>query len=496
MSIESLDRFILILMLVALFIIISTMTAAAIVKGLLFMAPGRENIHNVVVQPQKKPSEQRKPSSRIQRLKNWLQTKLGIKKEELHIGIEKDEPQLGIAKEESKLASSSTSIIEPSSAVLKLPTEVLTKIMEHLPASSATSFTFSCKQTYRRLGSTYSSILMEDSGEIFAYLNLLARDLPDQIACQMCGRLHKITSAHWYASQPCGPHSLYEDCKRYEHGYDVKRNLGDEFNILVFQMAMKQYKLGLNCDQLLRVISSNGTVTEKNPWGHVIRKRTDCTIFQGFMIQRVQSAFINMTWKTVRESELGLSFDLCSHFSLESSKKSLCVFSKPYISQKCLWKRDWYRHTTGQKTLRKDDLAGSGLRRCTYCWTEFRIDLDYSPDYGLVVACTRWKNFGKEPHVSDPVWKEHLGDEITQSQLGDHSRVLRSSSLILEPQGSGPLSSAPLSVAFDNDDEEMLVRRNHRNDILDMQLKSKGRYEAQKYRDMLKMLKPNAYCPE
>jgi hypothetical protein len=443
---------------------------AAIAIGMLFMAAGLQNTHGIALQPQEKPSEQRKPPSRTQRLKNWLRTKLGIQKE-------------------SQQELSSSTIVEQSAAVLKLPTEVLVRILEYLPASSATAFTFTCKQTYQRLDRTYSSILMEHSGEKFAYLNLLARDLPDQVSCQLCGRLHEIADARWYANYYTGPHSLYDDSQQYEHPDDVRRNLGDNFNILVFRMAMKQYKLGLNYDQLLQVISSV-RAKPKILSDLVIRKRTDCTIFRGFMIQRVQSAFINMTWKTIKESHQSLQFFICSHIILESSKTSLCIFTytEVHYKRKSLWSRRWYKDTTDQKTLKRDELEGSGLRQCPYCWTECRIDLDYSPDYGLVVACTRWKNLGKEPQVSDRIWGEHLKNvmSITPRQRECHSRVLKSSSL----------DSGPLAVAFGNDEEEMLVQRNHRNDILDMQLRFKSSHEAQEYRRMLKLLKPTTYCPE
>jgi hypothetical protein len=131
------------------------------------------------------------------------------------------------------------------SPLSRLPKEVLLCIIDHLPASSAASFSVSCLQIQHRIGNRYiknlSGSSLRSTEDTVEFLNLLKRDLPDQIACSACKKLHKIKHARRYMERR--PHSrlrlhpcLFRDCEHrtalYLHG---------NFSSVVFKMAMKRY---------------------------------------------------------------------------------------------------------------------------------------------------------------------------------------------------------------------------------------------------------------
>jgi hypothetical protein len=415
--------------------------------------------------------ELQKPASKLQQIRKSFSRKLGIQNPQSLGNFGKQCP----------------STATPSSPLEKLPAEILVQILDQIPPSSATAFTFSCKHIYRLLGNKYSSILSDNSGETLAYLQLLDKDLPDQIVCRPCGRLHKMASVEWYANCAYSPHWRSSDYQGdHSRPYHVQNCCGDGFNTIVFQMAMKQHKLGLNCGKFLKIISQDSPPKEGKHC--ILRNRTDYTIVQGYMIQRVQSAVINIRWMTLIEVP-GVNFpaDICSHLRLDVSIKSLSINKAPFFENRYLWERSWYKDSPGQKTLERDDLTGSGLHRCKHCYTEVQIDLDYSSDYGLVVVCTRWKNLGSDPHHSDPIWRGHVEDGGCCTAL-----TPRASSQV-QPRIKPIPGLDPLAVAFDNE-EELLLIRNHRNDAR-KELEAAAFFEKPKWEKILRELNPRAYCP-
>jgi hypothetical protein len=79
-----------------------------------------------------------------------------------------------------------------NSPLNRRPNEVLLCIMDYLPASSATSFSLSCLQLQHRIGNRHIKNLSGSTEDTVKFLNLLERDLPDQIVCYACNKLHKI----------------------------------------------------------------------------------------------------------------------------------------------------------------------------------------------------------------------------------------------------------------------------------------------------------------
>jgi hypothetical protein len=90
--------------------------------------------------------------------------------------------------------------------------------------------------------------------------------------------------------------------------------------------------------------------------------------------------------------------------------------------------------------------AGSGLRRCQECRTEYCINFRYYDGHGLALFFTRWKDLGAGP--DSEVWKQHLPPRATsslralfESQVWDQTSVGLQNKLEARPQ-EGDLCSA------------------------------------------------------
>jgi hypothetical protein len=265
------------------------------------------------------------------------------------------------------------------SPLSRLPKEVLLCIIDHLPASSAASFSVSCLQIQHRIGNRYiknlSGSSLRSTEDTVEFLNLLKRDLPDQIACSACKKLHKIKHARRYMERrprsrlrlhPC----LFRDCEHrtalYLHG---------NFSSAVFKMAMKRYNQ--NNPEHTKLLKLLERKLEKGRDFtraiHIRQYEAQIRIVNGSLFIRQQMAFYLRSWYPYVGSE-GLYFWICPHHTYHN--------------------------------YRNPSYTNSGLQQCNHCRTEYQIDFRTHSRHVLVVYCTQWKDLGAGPDYR--TWKAHI----------------------------------------------------------------------------------------
>ncbi len=310
-----------------------------------------------------------------------------------------------------------------SSVLNKAPVEILLCIIDYLPLEAAAAFSLSCMYLKRLLGTQHLLRVSSSTKGTLALLNLLALDLPDQVACSTCNRLHTIQNLRRYNNATYTAISITNRyyflrtpaCTEQDLGA-VSWDISRLFGTTAFKMAIKRYHQKPECTELLRIMSSKEARTIHME-DYIQQFKEECRIVQGCLLHRLQSVYV------LRKRSSTVPFRI-NRFS-----ERIC----PHIS-----------FTTSEH-------VGSGATRCQKCRTEYRIDFKYYDGHGPAMFFTRWKDLGTGPE--DEVWKEHLLWSGSQSVAG-----LRASFISPAPaQTSGRLQNQPrdgdLSSAFEGSDD-------------------------------------------
>ena len=82
-----------------------------------------------------------------------------------------------------------TGIVYPKQA----PNDLLIRIPDYLPTPSAAAFSICCMQIKRLVGDQcLEDVARQRPADTLEFLDLLALDLPDQVICYACHKLHEI----------------------------------------------------------------------------------------------------------------------------------------------------------------------------------------------------------------------------------------------------------------------------------------------------------------
>lgn len=176
-----------------------------------------------------------------------------------------------------------------ASSLGKLPAETLLQIRDYLPYPSASSFSICCKQINQLIGNSplYTRQDILEVGE------LLARDLPDKVACSVCMVFHDLKNAkkHITCSYTSESAACVAASRRFSDTTESWFMMGGHFSAVVFKMAMKLYK---HHPADLRILSLMSPRAEIGPRIRYCRLcKTDCRIVQATLMQRVQEIFIS-----------------------------------------------------------------------------------------------------------------------------------------------------------------------------------------------------------
>ncbi|KAJ8065085.1 hypothetical protein OCU04_005798 [Sclerotinia nivalis] len=374
------------------------------------------------------------------------------------------------------------------STIEKLPAEVWIHILDQLPISSAAAASICSPNIKGKMRDRYLRLLVTQPDEMILFLELLAIDLPNHVACEACLKLHCMDNAlslqtgyrppkpfdtsnmkeadrvvletwdHLNKGIIDNPHRLMNENNGSRRGRHARRGrpqpecddrrytyLGWDFNTAIWEMAMKRYNLGQDYASLLNIMSgitSNNNYLFSLEWQ---QPRVDHTIAHGFMIQRVQRiAIVDAMLPSYRNR---VCFDICQHWDWFGDENGAHIKNR--------WEDEGRGLSAGENIQIEGD---SGLWRCTQCWTEFQINVENS-DKNIVMIITRWKNLGLKPDKHDENFKRHLGllDQTqtqTQAQTQRHDEQVwanpSETMMKFQNEVTGLTDLSPLSKAFTN----------------------------------------------
>lgn len=142
-----------------------------------------------------------------------------------------------------------------ASILSSIPLEILLEIVDHLPPSSAAVFSVSCIQIKRLLGTRYLIYLGDQPSYKLGFLQLLARDLPDRVACSICHKLHSTKNSE-DSLRKVSQQGGFLSCIEADFRADVPSYIDRNFSSFLFQMAMKRYETNADPSRFLKLLSS------------------------------------------------------------------------------------------------------------------------------------------------------------------------------------------------------------------------------------------------
>lgn len=280
-----------------------------------------------------------------------------------------------------------------SSALSKLPPELILCIARFLPPESAASFSLCCRPIYFALGTQYLKALEDDEQlDRYKFLTLLERDLPNYILCYYCKKLHGINNAyrHIYSNRRYLGSNRYLQCWKADYESLTHIYIHGGFSFTVFQMTMKLYRQGLDYPKLLDLLSYKTKTYFRH--GYVEQRMALARIVAGsFLIREQRIVMIPPTQPSPIPWDS--DFVICRHFSLMSTK-SFDLFKDAI--QRAHWDEP------------KDYRNWKGIIQCKYCLTEFRVDFKNFGERGNAMFVTKWQDLGQGRSPLDHKWESHI----------------------------------------------------------------------------------------
>jgi hypothetical protein len=278
-----------------------------------------------------------------------------------------------------------------SSALSKLPLELILHIARFLPPGSAPSFSLCCRPIYFILGTQYLKALEEnEQSDRYKFLTLLERDLPNYIACFYCKKLHAINKAHryLYSNRHYSGADSYLSCWVADFELGTGYCIHDDFSFTVFRMAMKLHRQGLDCSKLLNLLSYKTKTHFRR--GYVEQCTALAQIVAGSLFIREQRIFMIPPTQPL-PTPYDPYFVICPHIRFKSVESQY-------------WEIIHIAHWDEPK----DYQNGEGIIQCKYCLTEFRTDFKSFGGRGNAIFVTRWKDLGEGRSPLDHKWQSHV----------------------------------------------------------------------------------------
>jgi hypothetical protein len=294
----------------------------------------------------------------------------------------------------------------------KLPLELFLHVIDYLPGSSVLSLSLSCKQV-KVLIETYCADRIIGA-DISTFLTLLERDLPDQVACSACERLHSMENSMRYI-----PHGLQEEIKRRPNCVSADEEgrpssfVDGNFSTIVFRMVMKSHAQDSKwTPQLLQTLSRN-FAKEEDEYTKV--HKTEYRIVEGSLLMRTQITFLTTAWWHFPiPKKKAIEFSICSHLNFQSdafNTESAKVTSCYPVQDSNIWTTQ-LAHLMGEARY-----ESSAIQRCRYCRTEFQLYIRHDGPHAKMHH-TVWKDLGAG--LQDEKWKRHIrqvGDRKVPSRI-------------------------------------------------------------------------------
>ncbi|ELR08051.1 hypothetical protein GMDG_08592 [Pseudogymnoascus destructans 20631-21] len=295
------------------------------------------------------------------------------------------------------------------------------------PPASAGAFSLCSKRLYALLAIPYLKCLHGHPPFSTAeFLRLLEPDLPDHIVCYYCEKLHKIKrlERHIKFTKRCDI-PVNEAMRSYIH---------PRFSYVIFQMAMKRHRQGLDYSSPLKLLSYN-----EWSWIGPDEIKTSFRIVDGSLLLRQQH--ILLVHPNNDQMFTNTKIMICPHIkqlrgTINCQSSGMGRYNMVYTpgsieidhtptAVEC----DCCAHQG-----KKDEGNWSGLVRCRDCATEFRVDTLGIGQSGKAYVVTRWKDLGEGRDANDSVWCAHMGEK---GLLGGAGREAAGRSICVRFEGEG-----------------------------------------------------------
>lgn len=290
------------------------------------------------------------------------------------------------------------------SPLAKLPTELLHQIVNNLPIVSAVSFSLSCRHIHFLIGTQYLQNLATLPHETLLFLNLIERDILNQIVCNSCKKLHRMQDARKYTKsgqkilQAEEPSCLFDDREAM-----VTQYIHENFSTTVFKMAMKHYHLfgyDTQSRQLLNLLSGKFCT---DAWGKLVRKhKADCRIRNGSLFTYKRISFHGTCTGPTGIERDSIRFWICPHLDLDSTGRStslrITTSCPPFLEK---WSILSHCENSTIKKISWD--IYSELQQCRYCRTAYKAGFKHNNNCTIIFTITIWKDLGQGPESEE--WK-------------------------------------------------------------------------------------------
>ena len=249
--------------------------------------------------------------------------------------------------------------------------------------AAASSLALSCRSLCSLLGSIYWSALQTNQKDRNSFLALLERDLPSLVLCYHCKKLHGTNAP---------PNSSCAEADR--HAF-VHSFLHYGFRFTTFQLAMKCYRLDLDHDSQLGLISFTNAYYYHE---HTYLYSNEARIIPGNLSFRTQLWYMLPPADTLSIPTSLWSIDLCPHL-IYKNLRTIRTRGRLLETLKCRFSH-WQNHQLCTNC--------SGLTKCQKCPTEFQVDIKEFQGYGVAVVITRWLDLGQGFPPLDLKSRSHL----------------------------------------------------------------------------------------
>ncbi|KAG4418654.1 hypothetical protein IFR04_008190 [Cadophora malorum] len=305
------------------------------------------------------------------------------------MGIRPSKPVGNNKKRYSKTKQNTTPLnVSPLSL---LPTELILQIASFLPRDAIAALALSCQSLRLALPNSRFRLPWEDKLNL---LILLEQDLPGHTVCRYCRKLHAIEKADLYLPTRLMRAPYSKCCWEQMYTLITDRVFHRRFSIIVFEMAVKQDRLGRDISKLLGLLSYEARTDQMD--GHIERHSVLARVIDGCLMIREQRVCF-MPCSHQEPLPRNARFNICPHFTL-----SIQTFE---------------RLSGMASRFDRSDLPdmeacppGPDLIPCRHCHTEFRIDFRSFGDSGTGVSIITWKDLG-ESLLGDK-WRSLIGNDV------------------------------------------------------------------------------------
>jgi hypothetical protein len=269
-----------------------------------------------------------------------------------------------------------------------LPPEMIQHIASFLPASSAAALALCNHDLSGALGEHQWNLLRSDPDERALFLQCLERDLPEHLFCDCCAKLHLHRGPGVFIRRhQCSNTDGIDGTTQYYH---------PQFRFEHVQMAMKLHRSGRD---------TKGYLAQLAPVDTTIRGTYNIYLFEARIVAheffvRIQHWLFIPGNKAVRVPKY--VFRVCHHLTTDDFQSPTKPANKLISTLSCR-----IAHLNDKQEQTSCERC-SGLSRCDYCPTDFRVDFKSFAGRGTAIIVTKWMNLGAGRARSDPKWRTHL----------------------------------------------------------------------------------------